>query len=72
MVFAVSDNLLNIILKCTNQEIKRKHNNIHKIEAHNNALDMHELKAFIGLLYYAGWAKKKKKFLNVNIFLLIV
>jgi len=59
-----SDNLLNIILKCTNQEIERIRDNIHKIKTYHNALDMHELKAFIGLLYYAGWAKKNNVLLN--------
>jgi len=53
-----SDNLLNIILKCTNQEIESR-NNFHKIKVCHNLLDIYELKVFIGLLYYAGWAKEK-------------
>jgi len=44
-----SDDLLNIILNCTNQEINPDI---------DNPLDMIELKAFIGLLYYAGYKKK--------------
>jgi len=54
-----SDNLLNIILKCTNQEIDRSRNTHHKIHSYHNALDMFELKAFIGLLYYAGWVNQE-------------
>jgi len=65
-----SDNLLNIILKCTNQEMDQKRNNFclkRKINSQYNELGMLELKAFIGLLYYAGWAKRynvsvRKKF----------
>jgi len=48
-----SDNLLNIILKCTNQEIETR-NKSHEITSYRKLLDINELKAFIGLLYYAG------------------
>jgi len=55
-----SDEILNIILKYTNQEIERKRNsNSYQIDqTDQNTLDMLELKAFIGLLYYAGWGKE--------------
>jgi len=53
-----SNDILNIISKYTNQEIERSPNNVHIY-----MLDILELKAFIGLLYYAGLTKKN----NVSI-----
>jgi len=51
-----SDDLLNIILKYTNKKIERR------CKRRLNTLDMLELKAFIGLLYYTGWAKTNTAF----------
>jgi len=56
-----SDDLLNIILNHTNREIKYK---CTKSFYYNDMLDMLELKAFIGLLYYAGWSKKNNDSLD--------
>jgi len=60
-----SDDLLNLILKYTNQEIERKRDNSCNINRKSRfrALDVLELKAFIGLLYYASLAKKRNAFL---------
>jgi len=59
-----SDDLLNFILKYTNQIIEYKlgTSNDKDRSSRFRALDMLELKAFIGLLYYAGLKKKKKCF----------
>jgi len=63
-----SDDLLNIILKYTNEEIERRKIGSRRIKNRRiklryHALDMLELKAFIGLLYYAGLKKKNNTFL---------
>jgi len=59
-----SDDLLNLILKYTNQEIEQKRKSCNKNrKSRFRALDMLELKAFIGLLYYASLTKKKNAFL---------
>jgi len=47
------DDLLNIILKHTNKEIERRFKTNTKQSI--STLDMLELKALIGLLYYTGW-----------------
>jgi len=57
-----SEDVLNIILKYTNQEIEQYRSTAKSLQNYFNMLDMLELKALIGLLYYAGWAKKKKCF----------
>jgi len=59
-----SDNLLNLILKCTNIEIENR-NKFHEVSSYHNLLDVSELKAFIGLLYYTGLAKKKVSIPNM-------
>jgi len=61
-----SDDVLNIILKYTNQELEQKRSNLltKKMYAYYEMLDMLELKALIGLLYYAGWAKQKNISIN--------
>jgi len=56
-----SDDVLNIILKYSNQEIERSRH-INTTYSSYKTLDMLELKAFIGLLYYFGRAKKKLYF----------
>jgi len=62
-----SDDLLNIILKHTNQEIEC---DLSKCNSYNNSLlDMNELKALIGFLYYTGYKKKNNdisKFFSVH------
>jgi len=61
-----SDDLLNIILKYTNREIEhyRRRSTAKNLSSHYNMLDMRELKAFLGLLYYAGWAKKNNAYIG--------
>jgi len=60
------DDLLNIILNYTNQKIERrkikKCNKSQSFRSKYRALDMLELKAFIGLLYYTGWTKTNMAF----------
>jgi len=49
-----SDDILNIILNHTSKEVERRC--IRKKNVSSSTLDMLELKALIGLLYYTGWA----------------
>jgi len=58
-----SDDLLNIILKYTNEELERTRSR-RQIECYFRMLDMVELKAFIGLLYYASLQEKNNFWLD--------
>jgi len=59
-----SDDILNIILKYTNQEIEQYRSIVKNPPSHCNMLDILELKTFLGLLYYAGWSKKNNGFIG--------
>jgi len=56
----LSNDVLNIILKCTNQEIRRSRNNC-KSHVRHKELEMHKLKAFIVTSCLLCWLGKQKK-----------
>lgn len=53
-----TDEMLSIIVTCTNAEISRKRENFRSVQTYLSDIDLEELKAFIGILYFCGLQKK--------------